>query len=156
MNWKYWVLLASQNPVIQSCYEVDGTSHCSEKIPLESHILSHAIGNKFRQASAILIVFRLINLRTTFEAPDRQRLLMSFAHRYWLLHSHAVAKEIVEVLQPEGAALEKNNRPRWCIDTHLNYIAPASLWAFAWEDWRNALLRLIWAFLNHATTHNEQ
>ncbi|MCZ5460015.1 hypothetical protein O5625_25335, partial [Escherichia coli] len=57
-------------------------------------ILPHAIANKL--AASALNSIPIDQLRTTFEAPDRQRLLMSFAHRLGLLHSHAVAKEIVE------------------------------------------------------------
>lgn len=64
-------------------------------------ILPHAIANKL--ASAALVSIPVYQLRTIFEVPSRQRLLMSFAHRLGLLHDHPVAKEIVECwLQPDG------------------------------------------------------
>lgn len=64
-------------------------------------ILPHAIANKL--AASALNSIPISQLRTTFEAPDCERLLMSFAHRLGLLHDHPVAKEIVEAwLQPEG------------------------------------------------------
>lgn len=64
-------------------------------------ILPHAIANKL--AASALNGIPISLLRTTFEAPDCERLLMSFAHRLGLLHDHPVAKEIVEAwLQPEG------------------------------------------------------
>ncbi len=60
MNWKYWVRsLGIPKSSIQSCYEVDGTSRCSEKIPLEA-ILPHAIANKL--AASALNSIRLFNL----------------------------------------------------------------------------------------------
>lgn len=64
-------------------------------------ILPHAIANKL--AASALNGIPISLLRTTFEAPGCERLLMSFAHRLGLLHDHPVAKEIVEAwLQPEG------------------------------------------------------
>lgn len=64
-------------------------------------ILPHAIANKL--AASALESIPVDQLRTTFEASGRQRLLMSFAHRLGLLHDHPVAKEIVEAwLQPDG------------------------------------------------------
>ncbi|MEI7337697.1 MULTISPECIES: hypothetical protein [Pectobacterium] len=64
-------------------------------------ILPHAIANKL--AASALNSIPIDQLRKTFEAPDRERLLMSFSHRLGLLHDHPVAKEIVEAwLQPEG------------------------------------------------------
>lgn len=64
-------------------------------------ILPHAIANKL--AASALNSIPVDQLRKTFEAPDRERLLMSFSHRLGLLHDHPVAKEIVEAwLQPEG------------------------------------------------------
>lgn len=62
-------------------------------------VLPHAIANKL--AASALDSIPVHELRDTFEAPGRQRLLISFAHRLGLLHEHAVAKEIVEAwLQP--------------------------------------------------------
>lgn len=64
-------------------------------------ILPHAIANKL--AASALNSIPVSQLRTTFEAPDCERLLMSFSHRLGLLHDHPVAKEVVEAwLQPEG------------------------------------------------------
>jgi hypothetical protein len=64
-------------------------------------ILPHAIANKL--AASALNSIPVDQLRATFEAPDCERLLMSFSHRLGLLHDHPVAKEIVEAwLQPEG------------------------------------------------------
>ena len=64
-------------------------------------ILPHAIANKL--AAAALESYSVDQLRAAFEAPGRERLLMSFAHRVGLLHDHPVAKEIVEAwLEPDG------------------------------------------------------
>lgn len=64
-------------------------------------ILPHVIANKL--ATSALDSIPVDQLRATFEASGRQRLLMSFAHRLGLLHDHPVAKEIVEAwLQPDG------------------------------------------------------
>lgn len=64
-------------------------------------ILPHAIAN--RLAKSALASIPAGQLRSTFEAPGRERLLMSFAHRLGLLHDHPVAKEIAEAwLQPDG------------------------------------------------------
>lgn len=64
-------------------------------------ILPHAIANKL--AASALVSIPTDKLRATLEAPGRQRLLMSFAHRLGLLHDHPVAKEIVKAwLQPDG------------------------------------------------------
>ncbi|OOV86706.1 hypothetical protein [Oceanospirillum linum] len=64
-------------------------------------ILPHAIAN--RLAKSALDAIPADQIRATFEAPGRERLLMSFAHRLGLLHDHPVAIEIVEAwLQPDG------------------------------------------------------
>jgi len=64
-------------------------------------ILPHAIAN--RLATSALNSISVDQLKETFEASGRQRLLMSFAHRLGLLHGHPVAKEIaVAWLQPDG------------------------------------------------------
>tara|TARA_Y100001001_G_scaffold156989_1_gene174492 strand:- start:14511 stop:18365 length:3855 start_codon:yes stop_codon:yes gene_type:complete len=64
-------------------------------------ILPHAIANKL--AASALESIPVDQLRATFEATGRERLLMSFAHRLGLLHDHPVAKEIVEAwLRPDG------------------------------------------------------
>ncbi|ECS5737098.1 hypothetical protein BKF61_000083 [Salmonella enterica subsp. enterica serovar Lika] len=87
-------------------------------------ILPHAIANKL--AASALNSIPIDQLRTTFEAPDRQRLLMSFAHRLGLLHSHAVAKEMVEAwLQPEGL-LGKIIDLDDVSTRILNYVAPVA------------------------------
>ena len=64
-------------------------------------ILPHAVANKL--AASALYSIPVDQLRATFEAPGRQRLLMSFAHRLGLLHDHPVAKEVCEAwLEPDG------------------------------------------------------
>lgn len=64
-------------------------------------ILPHAIAN--RLAASALDSFPVACLRSAFEAPGRERLLMSFAHRLGLLHDHPVAKAISAAwLQSEG------------------------------------------------------
>lgn len=64
-------------------------------------ILPHAIANKL--AASALDSIPVDQLRATFEASGRQRLLMSFAHRLGLLHDHPVATDLVEAwLQPDG------------------------------------------------------
>ncbi|MEB0867185.1 hypothetical protein VC897_22120 [Citrobacter youngae] len=87
-------------------------------------ILPHAIANKL--AASALNSIPVEQLRATFEAPERQRLLMSFAHRLGLLHSHDVAKEIVEAwLQPEGLLGKIINLDE--VSTRiLNYVAPVA------------------------------
>ncbi|MFW0976615.1 hypothetical protein [Leclercia pneumoniae] len=87
-------------------------------------ILPHAIANKL--AASALNNIPVEQLRATFEAPERQRLLMSFAHRLGLLHSHDVAKEIVEAwLQPEGLLGKIINLDD--VSTRiLNYVAPVA------------------------------
>ena len=87
-------------------------------------ILPHAIANKL--AASALNSIPVEQLRATFEAAERQRLLMSFAHRLGLLHSHAVAKEIVEAwLQPEGLLGDIINLDE--VSTRiLNYVAPVA------------------------------
>ncbi len=85
-------------------------------------ILPHAIAN--RLAASALDNFPVACLRSTFEAPGRERLLMSFAHRLGLLHDHPVAKVIATAwLQPEallGNLLALEDLPT----RMLKYIAP--------------------------------
>ncbi len=85
-------------------------------------ILPHAIANKL--AASALNSFPVAFLRSTFEVPGRDRLLMSFAHRLGLLHDHPVAKEITAAwLQPEamlGNLLALEDVPA----RMLEYIAP--------------------------------
>ncbi|EHI52377.1 hypothetical protein, partial [Aeromonas salmonicida] len=87
-------------------------------------ILPHAIAN--RLASSALDSIPVDQLRATFEAAGRQRLLMSFAHRLGLLHEHPVAKEIAECwLQPDGL-LGRLTELSDIYDKILNYIAPVA------------------------------
>lgn len=75
--------------------------HVGQKRAHWRAILPHAIANKL--AVSALDSIPVGHLRATFEAPGRQRLLMSFAHRLGLLHDHPVAKEVVEAwLEPDG------------------------------------------------------
>lgn len=87
-------------------------------------ILPHAIAN--RLAGSALNSIPVEQLKETFEAPDRQRLLMSFAHRLGLLHDHAVAKEIVNTwLEPSGL-LGRITTLDDMSARMLDYIAPVS------------------------------
>jgi hypothetical protein len=85
-------------------------------------ILPHAIAN--RLAASALDSFPVACLRSAFEAPGRDRLLMSFAHRLGLLHDHPVAKAISAAwLQPEallGNLLDLEDEPV----RMLEYVAP--------------------------------
>ncbi|EKN3437683.1 hypothetical protein OZ677_000500 [Yersinia enterocolitica] len=87
-------------------------------------ILPQAIANKL--AVSALNSIPVDQLRATFEASGRQRLLMSFAHRLGLLHDHAVAKEIVKAwLHPEGLLGQIVNLDN--VSTRiLNYVAPVA------------------------------
>ncbi|MBX8570688.1 hypothetical protein K5D36_13430 [Pseudomonas cichorii] len=91
-------------------------------------ILPHAIANKL--AASVLYSIPIDQLRKTFETPDRQRLLMSFAHRLGLLHDHPVAKEIVEAwLQPDGLLgriCELDNMSARLLD-YISPVAPEAL-----------------------------
>ncbi|MCU8071657.1 hypothetical protein [Shewanella sp. SM32] len=87
-------------------------------------ILPHVIANKL--ATSALNNLPVAQLRETFEAPERQRLLMSFAHRLGLLHDHPVAKEIVEIwLQPDGL-LGRITELNDISARMLDYIAPVA------------------------------
>jgi hypothetical protein len=91
-------------------------------------ILPHAIANKL--AGSALHSNPVESLRAVFEAPGRQRLLLSFAHRLGLLHDHPVAKEIVETwLQPDGLlgqVLELDDAGARMLD-YIGPVAPETL-----------------------------
>lgn len=91
-------------------------------------ILPHAIANKL--AASALDSIPVDQLRAVFEAPERERLLLSFAHRLGLLHDHPVAKTIVEVwLQPEGLLgriLELDDESVRILD-YIGPVAPEAL-----------------------------
>lgn len=75
--------------------------HVAQKRSHWRAILPHAIANKLTKSALDSIPVE--TLTDAFEAPGRERLLMSFAHRLGLMHDHDVAKEIVEAwLQPDG------------------------------------------------------
>ncbi len=75
--------------------------HVAQKRSHWRAILPHAIANKL--AASALNSVPVDTLRGAFEAPGRERLLTSFAHRLGLMHDHEVAKEIVKAwLQPDG------------------------------------------------------
>ena len=87
-------------------------------------ILPQAVANRLARDALSKLPSK--TLRTAFEAPGRDRLLMSFAHRLSLLHDHAVAKEIVETWLQEGELLGDlssldDNRIRI-----LDYVAPVA------------------------------
>ncbi|MCF5719817.1 hypothetical protein K3H30_19235 [Aeromonas veronii] len=87
-------------------------------------ILPHAVAN--RLAALALDSIPVDQLRATFEATGRQRLLMSFAHRLGLLHDHTVAKEIVKIwLEPDGL-LGRITTLDDISARMLDYIAPVS------------------------------
>lgn len=87
-------------------------------------ILPQVIANKL--AVTALNSIPVKKLRATFEAPNRQRLLMSFAHRLGLLHDQPVAKQLVERWLQPGELLsqlfEVGNLPGQL----LSYIAPVT------------------------------
>lgn len=90
----------SQNQLFRSIAKLSDR-HLIQKRAHWRAILPHVIANKL--AESALNSIPVDQLRSTFEAPGCQRLLMSFAHRLGLLHDYSVAKEIVEAwLQPEG------------------------------------------------------
>jgi len=98
--------------------------HIVQKRAYWRAILPHAIANKL--AMSALNNLPVAQLRETFEAPGRQRLLMSFAHRLGLLHDHPVAKEIVETwLQPDGL-LGRITELNDISARMLDYIAPVT------------------------------
>ncbi|HHP5491669.1 TPA: hypothetical protein ACSCYS_002031 [Aeromonas veronii] len=87
-------------------------------------ILPHAIANRLAALALNSIPVEL--LKETFEAPGRQRLLMSFAHRLGLLHNHPVAKEIVKIwFEPDGL-LGRITTLDDISARMLDYIAPVS------------------------------
>ncbi|MFS6803151.1 hypothetical protein WKE96_09775 [Edwardsiella tarda] len=85
-------------------------------------ILPHAIAN--RLAASALSSFPVASLRSCFEVPGRERLLMSFAHRLGLLHDHLVAKEIVAAWLQPGAFLSNLLVLEDLPARMLEYIAP--------------------------------
>lgn len=85
-------------------------------------ILPHAIAN--RLATSALDGIRPTSLRATFEAPGRERLLTSFAHRLGLMHEHPIAQRIVRNWLAPGGMLV----PVTGLDDRrariLDYVAP--------------------------------
>ncbi|MYG26914.1 MAG: hypothetical protein F4213_12980, partial [Boseongicola sp. SB0677_bin_26] len=66
-------------------------------------VLPHAVAN--RLAAEALSRIPPETLRATFEAPGRERLLTSFAHRLGLMHDHHIAESIVRSWLDEGGPL---------------------------------------------------
>jgi len=85
-------------------------------------ILPHAIAN--RLAASALDSFPVAFLRSCFEVPGRERLLMSFAHRLGLLYDHPVAKEIAAAWLQPGALLSNLLALEDLPARMLEYIAP--------------------------------
>lgn len=85
-------------------------------------ILPHVIAN--RLAASALDSFPVAFLRSSFEAPGWERLLMSFAHRLGLLHDHPVAKEIAAAWLQPGALLGNLLALEDLPARILEYIAP--------------------------------
>ncbi|MFC3118942.1 hypothetical protein ACFOHS_14815 [Jhaorihella thermophila] len=71
-------------------------------------ILPHAIAN--RLANDALANVPIETLLRTFEAPGRERLLLSFAHRLGLMHDHPVAQQIVKSWLVAGGPVETGFR----------------------------------------------
>ncbi len=87
-------------------------------------ILPHVIANKL--ATSALNSIPVKTIRNTFEVQERERLLMSFAHRLGSMHEHPVAKEIVETwLQPDGLLGEISSLNEKGLRM-LEYIAPVA------------------------------
>ena len=87
-------------------------------------ILPHAIAN--RLAREALRSIPIDTLRSTFEAPGRDRLLMSFAHRLGLMHDHPVAQEIVETWLQDGELLGSLFTLDDTGASILDYVAPVA------------------------------
>ena len=87
-------------------------------------ILPHAIANQL--ASGALRKIPLQTLRSTFEAPGRERLLMSFAHRLGLMHNHSVAQKIVKNWLQDGELLGNLSALNDTGDHILDYVAPVA------------------------------
>ena len=98
--------------------------HIAQKRSHWRAILPHAIAN--RLASEALNSTEIESLRSTFEAPGRERLLMSFAHRLGLMHEHPIAQQIVRSWLSAGGllgpilALNENSAKI------LDYVAPTA------------------------------
>lgn len=106
-------------------------------------VLPHAIANKL--AASALESIPVETLRTTFEAPGRERLLMSFGHRLGLMHNHPVAREIVETWLHANGLLGQINALNDTGARMLDYIAPVA---------PEALLDRIEAVLNDLDINN--
>lgn len=87
-------------------------------------VLPHAIAN--RLARDALRNIPVETLRSTFEAPGRDRLLMSFAHRLGLMHDHPVAQEIVETWLQDGEILGSLSTLDDTGARILDYVAPVA------------------------------
>ena len=87
-------------------------------------ILPHAIAN--RLASDALRKIPLQTLRSTFVAPGRERLLVSFAHRLGLMHDHPVAREIVESWLQDEKLLGNLSALNYTRARVLDYVAPVA------------------------------
>jgi len=87
-------------------------------------ILPHAIAN--RLARDALRNIPIETLRSTFEAPGRGRLLMSFAHRLGLMHDHPVARDIVETWLQDGELLGNISTLDETGARILDYVAPVA------------------------------
>ena len=98
--------------------------HIVQKRSHRRAVLPHAIAN--RLAWGALQNIPLETLRSTFEAPGRERLLMSFAHRLGLMHDHPVAREIVESWLQDGEFLGNLSALSDSEIRILDYVAPAA------------------------------
>lgn len=87
-------------------------------------VLPHAIAN--RLAADALNGIPIETLRATFEAPGRDRLLMSFAHRLGLMHDHPVAQQVVEQWLQEGELLGQISTLDDSGARILDYVAPVA------------------------------
>ncbi|SEG33199.1 hypothetical protein SAMN05421751_1333 [Jhaorihella thermophila] len=87
-------------------------------------ILPHAIAN--RLANDALANVPIETLLRTFEAPGRERLLLSFAHRLGLMHDHPVAQQIVKSWLVAGGRLRQVSALDDMNARILDYIAPVA------------------------------
>lgn len=98
--------------------------HIAQKRSHWRAILPHAIANRLAQDALRNIPSE--NLRSAFEVPGRERLLMSFAHRLGFMHDHPVAQEIVESWLQDEKLLGNLSALNETGTRILEYVAPVA------------------------------
>lgn len=96
--------------------------HIAQKRGRWRAILPHAIANSL--AASALTKVPMQTLRTVFEDPAHQRLLISFAHRLGLMHEHQVAQQIVQTWLADGGMLTPITALDEVKARILDYVAP--------------------------------